>query len=335
MPIYKISQDILKNSAIYKFTDEDAALVNSLRRIILAEIPNIAFDPVNMVISTNTGNLHNEFLMHRISMIPIHANPSEFDDVCQIMFSLNVKNDTVNPINVTSADIRYDVNKTIGNLFPTNHITSSHILITRLLPGQEIQMKFKASIGISKDNTRWCPVSKCSFMNALDEEEIERQRAITTIDPSIFEAHHKYRIYKKNAFGEASEFIFYIDSECALTPDYMMMKAIEILIHKLENMSSVSKVKIVNNMVEVFIKDEDYTLVNMVQSYIYNTEIRDQPQNTQPRLQYIGYYKPHPLDNSMMLKLSFVNNDIPKNILEYIQIRNNVLIEKLKKLFIQ
>ena len=86
----------MTETAIIKITDNDTkyqhkyqvtfnlngvlpALANSLRRTMLSEIPNVAFsqtsyedtDLNSIKIEENTSALHNEFLAHRISLVPI------------------------------------------------------------------------------------------------------------------------------------------------------------------------------------------------------------------------------------------------------------------------
>ena len=51
----------------------DKSLINGIRRTLLTDIKSIAMDPENMIIEKNTGSLHNEFLKHRISLIPLYV----------------------------------------------------------------------------------------------------------------------------------------------------------------------------------------------------------------------------------------------------------------------
>ena len=50
------------------------SIINSLRRVLLSSIPTIAFKTdmqnTDIKILKNTTPLHNEYLLHRISMIP-------------------------------------------------------------------------------------------------------------------------------------------------------------------------------------------------------------------------------------------------------------------------
>jgi len=314
MPFYKTRE------GVYRIVDEDVSLVNSIRRIILSEIPTIAFDPKDVKIIENTGNLHNEFLTHRISMIPIHALPENYIDLTNRTFTLNVKNDTKEILLVTAADFHG------GSLFPANPISKDHVLITKLLPGQHIHIECKPSIGISKQNARWCPVSKCSYMNVLDEEKVQKHREEWTKESSIFETHQKYRYFKTNKYNEPCEFEMYIESECALTPDYLIKEALKILAYKCATISDRSIVieKGAKDMIELKVLHEDYTLINLVQALVYNKEVRGNG-----NLEFIGYYKPHPLEDSMVLKLKFKAQ--PDNIVDWLNEQCRYIMTKINE----
>ncbi|ETO24858.1 hypothetical protein RFI_12296, partial [Reticulomyxa filosa] len=51
----------------------DASFANALRRIMLSEIPTIAFDEVTFL--QNSSVIHDEILAHRIGLIPIRIHP--------------------------------------------------------------------------------------------------------------------------------------------------------------------------------------------------------------------------------------------------------------------
>lgn len=75
----------------------DAPLANALRRILIAEVPTIAFDKA--VIYQNTSILQDEVLAHRLGLIPIDVNPDlfvekrvhdDFDEHNSIKFKLHI-----------------------------------------------------------------------------------------------------------------------------------------------------------------------------------------------------------------------------------------------------
>ena len=54
----------------------DAPIANALRRIMIAEIPTMAIERVNMY--DNTSIIQDEVLAHRLGLIPVQADPSQF-----------------------------------------------------------------------------------------------------------------------------------------------------------------------------------------------------------------------------------------------------------------
>lgn len=339
--------------------DIDLSIVNSIRRIILSEVPIIGcyfdaydFENNDIKIIKNTTVLHNEITSHRISLIPMYFDENELHEFNEekYKFTINKKNNTTNVLNITTNDIeifnkddvKYDSNFH-SRIFPKNDITNNHILITKLKPnlyntndGEELNVEFKCRIGIGKLHARWCPTSLCCFENVVDEEQAEIEFNNKFKDTSELRAEfnslEKYRYFKKNKYDEPCEFLFKIESECGLSPEYIIFKALVILMRKfqyfittLEN--SITQINNIDNFYQITILDEDHTLLNPLQCLIYNNTIR----KNNKILDYIGYYQLHPLDNKMIVKLKFSKS----NFVDIQYVRNfitqnvNVIIEYL------
>ena len=299
-------------SSSFTFENVDVSIVNAIRRIILAEVKNVAI--VNdMDFEINTSPLHNEFLAHRISLIPLHFDSEEIEKFKaeEYCFLLKVKNDTTNISSVTTAEIKVlnedgeEYPKNIRDkIFPPCKITKDHILIIKLKPGEEVSVKFRAAKDIAKSHARWSPVSKCTFINVIDENLVaEKRRDIKKEDLHKFETIDKYRLYKKNAFGEPSEFKMSIDSECRLTPEYLLEKSIQILQKKTRRVPEKMTFTTIDEsqfLYSIIVDKEDHTIGNVLQSYIYNKYVR-----TENGVAFVGYYQPHPLEHKIMMKIKF------------------------------
>lgn len=343
-----------KNVLTFDIKNVDVSIVNSLRRIIIAEVPTIAlaFDPLSdknpdITIHKNLSALHNEFLAHRLSLIPIHLNPDEVESFRpnEYVFRLKVKNNSSEIVSVTTRDIKIynDEGKLYDEafhhrVFPADSITKNHILITKLRPniynpenGEEIDIEFKANKNIAKNHSRWSPVSCCTFFNQVDENAADialektldeaaaaKSRQLTSVERTAitnkFNTLDRFRHFEQNKYGEASAFHFKIESECGLPPSYIFRKAFNVLIDKLRTFSSklgtqdlpVRKLHENQFFYELAIQGEDYTLLNVLQCCIYNHEKRDKKESS--KVEYIGYYQPHPLDEKMILKVKFIED---------------------------
>lgn len=72
----------------------DKSIINSIRRILLSRIPSVAFvtnrEMSDLKVIKNNTSLHNEFLLHRISLIPLYIDPEVFNK--GLLFHLKVEN---------------------------------------------------------------------------------------------------------------------------------------------------------------------------------------------------------------------------------------------------
>ncbi|KAF8093314.1 hypothetical protein N665_0384s0001 [Sinapis alba] len=172
----------------------DAAIANAFRRILLAELPTMAFEKV--FIANNTSIVQDEVLAQRMGLVPIAADPKLFEYLSEndqpnekntIVFKLHAKcakgegrkkvltkeliwlpngselvkesgDSNSKPKTYTSFSRSQD------SSFPEladNPITPSYpdILIAKLGPGQEIELEAHAVKGIGKTHAKWSPVA--------------------------------------------------------------------------------------------------------------------------------------------------------------------------------
>ena len=177
-----------ENKDTIRFTVQNInlSLINGLRRIAYSEIPYVAFnndpsDESDIDIIKNTSTLHNEFLQHRIGLIPCINYDDVQHDKDRYIFSIDIKNESDEIINVTSEHFKIFDSKTesfledndVKKFFPPNEITGEYILINKLKPditennnGEEFKFTAKASVNIGKVNSRWCVV-KIIFTNLI------------------------------------------------------------------------------------------------------------------------------------------------------------------------
>ena len=339
----------------------DTSFVNAIRRIILSEIPNVAigFDPYHadnsdITFYKNTSSLHNEYLGHRISLLPVCLSEQEIEvydkNTKPVVMKLQKKNTGVDIMDITTDDIVVvdpDTGASMSldetrRLFPLHHFTKDPILITKLKPnlyssdsGEEIDVKMVVSKNIGKTHVRWVPTSTCTYVNIVDEElakqEFEKQivnipENKRDIFKNQFDNLEKQRYFYRNEYNEANQFHYTLVSECALSPKYLFTKAIKILKAKtrvfldndskyiVETMSGKDEdVELqggagdndtaFSNLYIVVINDEDYTMGNFLQSMMFNILHRDLKY-----VNFIGYFKPHPLQNEIVFKIKFAPN---------------------------
>lgn len=343
-----IKQSSNERSLTFHAQDVDVSIINAIRRVILAEIPNvaIAFDPYkadsnDVHIYENTTCLHNEFMGHRISLIPVQLSQEDIETFTpdKYKFVIQLQNESNEPLYVTTDDIVvYDGDGNVADqdkrdaIFPRDDITKQPILITKLKPnlyhapsGDKLHIEFFARLGTTKEtHARFSPVSTCTYFNVVDPEKAEQafekmcedqekkqegklSKEQHDILKKRFELHDRYRYFYTNEYDEPNKFEFTIDSECRLTPVYLVRKAIDVLITKLQLLiqdTDKMHVHILDNeslSASITLFNEDHTLGNLLQAMLYNTHIRA----TNGTLSYVGYYLPHPLTPEIVIKLIF------------------------------
>jgi DNA-directed RNA polymerase II subunit RPB3 len=171
------------NFGSFCISNIDISIANAIRRAMISWVPTIAIDLVN--ISSNTSVLGDEFLSHRLGLIPLesasciekmktrsdnHATSDvsvvelSLDTKCATFrkalyvtsnhFNLDPKYPTVKPINYNSG-VDYDEIRHQRKLTP--------IILVKLKSGQKISLQAYACKGIGKEHAKWSPVATAVF----------------------------------------------------------------------------------------------------------------------------------------------------------------------------
>jgi DNA-directed RNA polymerase subunit L len=144
---YKKTWDINGNYVEFEIKNVSVSLMNSIRRIIIGSVPSVGFrsepyekSTINIIV--NDSPLHNQFLSHRISMIPIFVSDTDGFNSDDWEFIIDIGNSTNFPQDVTTEHIKIrkistDTMLTASEtkrIFPPDPITGGYILLTRLKP---------------------------------------------------------------------------------------------------------------------------------------------------------------------------------------------------------
>lgn len=243
---------ILKNT--------DLALANSLRRVAIAEVSTLAIDSVH--VEKNTSFLHDEFLAHRLGLIPLNSELAEnfqyFRDCtceagckdCQVEFTLDVRCDPDynGTLDVTTADLHSSHEK----VFPVIGQQSEAevvfpILICKLRSGQHLKLKAYAKRGFGKEHAKWIPTTTVTFEydpdNVLRHTFLERPDEWPKSEHSTLPEDVHQGDFDINA--KADTFYFALESTGVLKPQDICTSAMEVLIAKLrflqENLRDITR----------------------------------------------------------------------------------------------
>jgi len=142
-------------TATIAIKDIDYAIANTLRRIMLSEVPTLAIDEVNFI--KNDSALYDEIVAHRLGLVPLKTDLKSYElketctckgagcAKCELNATIKVKG----PCMVYSSDIKIQDPK----------ITSvyDNIPITQLLENQELDCELKIRLGKGKEHAKFSP----------------------------------------------------------------------------------------------------------------------------------------------------------------------------------
>ncbi|CUA66633.1 DNA-directed RNA polymerase II subunit RPB3 [Rhizoctonia solani] len=187
-------RDVKKNSVNFVLEGVELAFANSLRRVCMADLPTIAIDLVE--IESNTTVLPDEFLAHRLGMVPLVSTNCEEAlrytrdctcisrcKYCSVELYLNVSS-TNQPVDITSNNL--DIVPSGGGEFggedegeegdelqkrPPNFgmpigkddPNVPPVLLCRIRKGQELRLRCIAKKGTAKEHAKWSPCTGVGF----------------------------------------------------------------------------------------------------------------------------------------------------------------------------
>lgn len=179
--ITKLSDDYIE----FFLIGADLSFANSLRRVIIAEVPTMAIDMVN--IRANTSPLFDEFVSHRLGLIPLNSsdisnyeysrkcNCNESCDHCSVQFSISEKCKD-EAMEITTDHIK---SNTMGtSVQPVRYENEDPILICKLKKNQEIDINMTAKKGIGKEHAKWSPVSSAVMQHVPEIEFFDKQNTL-------------------------------------------------------------------------------------------------------------------------------------------------------------
>ena len=315
------------------------SLANALRRTIISDIQtyNICNDKITFF--ENTSMLNNEFLKHRLTLIPIISDISNIS-YDNLLISCKKRNDNENMENIYVNDFICKDSQT--NVIINNNIIFSHpnILFGKLKHGQKISFEAK----LEKNNAElggafYSTVSKCVYTFKIDTEQVKT--ITSTMDKEqikTFSTQDIERVYQKNKTGEPNIYNFVIESIGFYQPNIIVIKGIDCLINRLLiiktelRQQKSKKVSLVENSenpdcFNFCIDHENETVGNLLSTYItYHKDVS-----------YCGYVIEHPLQYNIIFRIKLIEplNNLENNILV---IEQNIdylvdILENIKKKF--
>ena len=349
---------------IFDVKNLDRSILNCLRRIMISEVSTLAFltnygKESDIEIEENSSSLHNEFLSHRLSLIPLHYPHNMIDEYekNKYEFIIDITNTKSKIIDVTTEhiqikDVKNDkllTKNECNKFFPPNHITNDYILINKLKPsksgvkdnGESLKIKMFADKNIGKIHARYTPTCVSIFTNKRDENKI-KLKLDELLNQKINEYKNKNKALSENEklrivntfmiseadkyfhtdeYGEPNYFEFTIESDGRIPPHIIFSKSFDVIDKKLDNFLG----KLDNTDYITFSKSDC-----IMQSYDINITDEDYT---------IGYLLEHYLYKEYFIsenkKINYISQTIPHPLINKLLIRISLVDNSMKEDYIK
>ncbi|GJQ66005.1 hypothetical protein Trydic_g4097 [Trypoxylus dichotomus] len=259
------------------------SLVNAFRRLILSDVPSMAIEKVHVY--NNTTIIQDEVLAHRLGLIPLKADArlfeyhedenAEYTDNDSLEFELKIKCTFNKELNNSSC---------ADDLYKNNNVYSKHIkwlpkgnqlkihkeidvgpihddiLIAKMRPGHELDLKLIAVKSYGRDHAKFSPVAtafyrllpdirltyevegeaaerlqKCFSPGVITLEENEAGKQVAKVKNARYDMSSR-NVYRHEDLKDAvilskvqDHFIFTIESVGAMSSDVIFREAVNLL----------------------------------------------------------------------------------------------------------
>jgi len=282
----RLKVDIIQKTGMdleFDLIGVDASLSNAFRRLMLSEVPSMAIEKIYMY--NNTSIVQDEVLSHRLGLIPLMADPRLFEYKSDDTDDFGTEKDTLEyelkvrckrrpnapKDSKDQADLYIDHKvftksmKWIPKGSQSSQLTKAgpvhdDILIAKMRPGHEMDIKMYAYKGVGSDHAKFSPVST-AFYRLLPQVVLKREvtgeaaeRLQSCFSPGVIKLEGKKKkavvdnarydgcsrnVYRHDDLRDAVDmhkvrdhFIFTVESVGAMEPEDIFVQSIEALVDK-------------------------------------------------------------------------------------------------------
>ena len=291
----------------------DKSLVNAIRRTLIEDIPTIAFkfdehsEEKDIIINTNNTSLHNEMILHRISLITLYLDP---EDTSKYLFKLKVKHDSNDPYRfITCQDFdiykilpdKKDLDKMDDKNYDITPIsdeekdkifkpfifrdTKNYSLLMELknthtgIHNQELDLYASPSINTGKYCANYQSCSRVSYSFKVNEELVESKlkesiKLNDISDENVADYSKKFiidegeRYFHRDSQDEPYQYNFDIESQHYYDSGKLFIKSLEILCNKLSYLK---------DQFMYYLKDEPSSIMlEKTKEFVYTFTLNDE-----------------------------------------------------------
>lgn len=275
--------------------DVPVSFVNSLRRILLAEIPTVVVSNVQIV--QNTSAMTHEMVRHRMEMLPVNVKADEVAVVRDTKIEVRVVADKERR-EVTTDD--FVATGSRADVLLKDRDLGTPLLFMVLKPGEEIHIRATLMI----QNTKASQVCISTFKNHIDLDvaKIDRDTFVAQAGDDqnarreaarVFDTFHIQRSFRRNKeTGRPDWFDLTVESIGTTLARDLLKKAAQILLDKVNEFVKIPILREEEGWYRVEVPNETHTLGTLVQEVMYLSNMAE----------YISLDIGHPLIPKLVIR---------------------------------
>jgi len=304
-----------------EFRNFPLTFVNSLRRIVLSDIPTVVIRDVQII--TNTSQMPHEMLKHRMELLPVNVEHTNTQIIKEC--SLELKVTPQKDYNKVTTD-DFIVTNGRANVLMKDRELDTPLLFLHLKPNEGVHIKAKLAVENSSQ------VSNTSMSFHVDPQKAEydrsaylakemdkrKQQAVSMgvewdvesdkkfidEDNKIFDNHYIQRSYSKDLTGRPDWIDFSVESVGVLNAKEIIRLAVQRFKTKIDEWLKEAVDNIQKGDGYTIKTKGNHTVGSVAQEIIYNSG----------DVTFVSYDIPHPLKPDMVIKL--VTDKQPEDILK-------------------
>lgn len=251
MKLHKIKEERKKNKLLFMVEGSEEVFVNTIRRLILEEVPTLAVEDIE--IKENSSALYDEMLGLRLGLLPIKTDlssyrlPTSVEEVTEKSAACTLQ------IRLKAAKKGYVYAEEAESSDPKCTFVHPKMPIVKLLAKQKVDVTMTAVVGQGKAHVKWAPgyayykkepVLKIGKVKDAGNVAALSHDGVFTAKGNKLELNQE-KVYESNLIEQYAEIegitvdygpniIFAVESWGQLSCKEMLTKSTEILLEKIE-----------------------------------------------------------------------------------------------------
>jgi DNA-directed RNA polymerase subunit L len=278
-----------------EFKNYPATFVNSIRRILLSDIPTVVVRDVEIL--ENTTQIPHEMLKHRVEMLPVNVAPNDAGVIRDAKIELRILPAPQERMIFTNDFVITNGRET---LLMGDRDTGAPLIFTKVRPNEVLHIK--AGLAVETKTASQVCVSTLSYH--IDPVIAEEERQLFIEDggePAVFDNFYIQRCYAKDEKGRPNWIDLNVESIGVIPAKELVRIASKILKQKISDYMEQALTNIARhkeNEYSITLNMGGHTELAVLQEVLYSDM----------NVNFVSYDIPHPLKTDTIVRFHTKSN---------------------------